>query len=187
VIRLLAVLVIALAVTVPGAFATESTIYPGKGIGKVKLGMTLKQVTKVLGAPQTVNRRAQLSLERGYIEYGWSFTTTWVGFVNRKGVLHAELVGTDLAQQRTPGGIGVGSTPATLTRKLPVTSCTQAVDGTYRRGADAYGRILAYCLFASNRPVTVFTLYCTERHKPSCPGFRVGEVVVRSASLPVKD
>jgi hypothetical protein len=177
--------VVVAGILVTNASATKSTIVPGVGIGKVKLGMTLTQVKKALGQPQTVNKRMQLPAKQGYIEYGWNFSSTWVGFVNTNGVLHASLVGTVLVAEKTGNGVGVGVSPETLRRKLPVASCFQEDDGTYRPGSQYPGRIWTYCLFRSPRPVTVFHVYCTVRGKPVCPGQRVGEVVIRRQSLPV--
>ncbi len=111
------------AVVVPPSSAIETTLMPGVGIGKVKLGMTLVQVKKALGPPQRVNKRAQLA-GRGYVEYGWDFSTLWVGFVNTKGVLHAVLVGTDLRSQGTFKGAGIGTVRETLRRKLHGPSCS---------------------------------------------------------------
>jgi hypothetical protein len=42
-----------------GASGVESTIVPGVGIGKVKIGLTLSQVKKVLGTDLVANQRAQ--------------------------------------------------------------------------------------------------------------------------------
>jgi hypothetical protein len=50
------VLVLA-AVAASTASASELTIYPGVGIGKVKLGMTRAQVLRVLGKDYIVNGR----------------------------------------------------------------------------------------------------------------------------------
>jgi hypothetical protein len=159
--RAFAAIAVAL-VFVTSASATESTIYPGVGIGKIKLGMTLGQVKKILGSPQTVNRRTQVPGKRGYVEYGWDFSTLWVGFVNTKGVLHAVLVGTDLRSQGRLGGVGIGTVREELKRKLPVVSCAPT---NYQTGAGSYYRVseakrLDYCLFgpASGR-VTVFDVY----------------------------
>jgi len=114
------------AVVVPPSSAIETTLMPGVGIGKVKLGMTLVQVKKALGPPQRVNKRAQLA-GRGYVEYGWDFSTLWVGFVNTKGVLHAVLVGTDLRSQGTFKGAGIGTVRETLRRKLPVVAAARGI------------------------------------------------------------
>lgn len=156
------VLVVA-AVVVPPSFAIETTLMPGVGIGKVKLGMTLAQVKKALGPPQTVNKRAQLPGRHGYIEYGWDFSTLWVGFVNTKGVLHAVLVGTDLRSQGTLKGVGIGTVRETLRRKLPVVACGpknwQLGAGAYVRAAEEKGSV-DYCLFGpADGRVTAFHLY----------------------------
>jgi hypothetical protein len=160
--RALAVVVVTLAL-VPSASAVESTLYPGVGIGKVKLGMTLGQVKKALGPPDTVNKRTQLSGRRAYTEYGWNFSTLWVGFVNTNGVLRAVLVGTDLRSEGQLKGVGIGTVRETLTSKLPVAPCAT---NNWQIGAGAYYRVgkdkpsSDYCLFgpASGR-VTVFHTY----------------------------
>jgi hypothetical protein len=63
------VVTVALA-TAGGASATESTIYPGVGIGKVKLGMTQAQVVRVLGKDYLVNKRTSTS-----VELAWNFAS----------------------------------------------------------------------------------------------------------------
>jgi len=50
------------------ASATESTIYPGVGIGKVKLGMSRAQVVHALGKDYLVDERRE-----GFLELGWNF------------------------------------------------------------------------------------------------------------------
>ncbi len=101
------------------AAATEVTIVPNVSIGKVKLGMTLRQVVRVLGGPGIVNARAQIH-GRGYVEYGWNFSTLWVGFVNTKGTLHAALIGTDIVGEKTKDGIGVGTSLAKVRARYHV-------------------------------------------------------------------
>ena len=55
-----------------GASATESTIYPGVGIGKVELGMTRAQVERTLGKDAIVNSQATFAGTR-YVELAWNF------------------------------------------------------------------------------------------------------------------
>ena len=76
-----AAVVVALALAfVPSASAVESTICPNVGIAGVRLGMTLTEVKRTLGASPIVNQRAQLSGRRGYIEYGWDFRRSGSAF-----------------------------------------------------------------------------------------------------------
>ncbi len=117
--RALAIAALAAAFAAP-AGAVEVTIVPNVSIGKVKLGMTLRQVKGILGAPQTVNTRAEIH-GHGYIEYGWNFSSLWVGFVNKRGILHAALIGTGLRAQRTANGVGVGTGLSTLQKRYRVT------------------------------------------------------------------
>jgi len=113
--RLGVVFVAALALAAP-ASGTESTIYPGVGIGKVKLGMTKAQVERALGKPDLVNAR-----EGAYTEYAWAFATWTVGFIHGRAVQ----VATTLASQRTPDRVGPGSTWQQLARAYPRGICTQ--------------------------------------------------------------
>ncbi len=163
--RAVAVAVVAGAVLVPSSSAIETTLVPGLGIGKVKLGMTLTQVKKAMGPPQTVNKRAQLPGHHGYVEYGWNFSTLWVGFVNTKGVLQAVLVGTDLRSQGRVKGVGIGTVREKLRRKLPVVACASRSHlsgdpGAYYRAPGSDKGYVDYCLFGrADERVTVFHTY----------------------------
>jgi hypothetical protein len=180
-------IVVAAAVLAAPASATESTIVPGMQIGKVRLGMTLTQVKKVLGQPQTVNARKQLSGQRGYIEYGWNFSSFWVGFVNTKGVLHAALVGTVLRGEKTASGVGVGSSLEKLRAGYKV-ACTNASDGPYdpHYYRDPGEYLSSYCLIGSPAaPTTVFGVGCAKRETYShkCTDWRIYRVIVREGVL----
>jgi len=83
-----------------GASATESTVYPGVGIGKLRLGMTLAQVAKSLGPYSTVDERSRVA-GSPYLEVGWNFGTWTVGFLRGQVVF----VGTTLRAQRTPSWV----------------------------------------------------------------------------------
>jgi hypothetical protein len=65
------------ALVVSGASATESTIYPGVGIGKIKLGMTLPQVEHVLGRDYLFNTNAIVDNAR-FRELAWNFASWFV-------------------------------------------------------------------------------------------------------------
>jgi hypothetical protein len=97
-----------------GASATESTIYPGVGIGKVKLGMTLAQVKRSLGRDYLVNKR-----ENGYLELGWSFGSWTVAFQKGRVVL----VSTTAHAQRTTAGAGPGTAWLKVVHAYPGGRC----------------------------------------------------------------
>ena len=172
---------------VGGASATEVTIVPNVSIGKVRLGMTLRQVKKALGPPQVVNARAQLSGKRGYVEYGWNFSTFWVGFVNTKGVLHAALIGTDIVGEKTRDGVGVHTPLAKLRARYRV-ACNDYPHGKleYNKWYTDPGEIVyTYCVLGpATAPTTVFGLRCTGRYKPApigCTAWAVERVIVRTS------
>jgi hypothetical protein len=66
-----AVIVVA---AVPGAVTAspdrDDRVRHGSGIGRLKLGVTYSEVRRILGGPQTVERREKLSRGRRYIEFG---------------------------------------------------------------------------------------------------------------------
>jgi hypothetical protein len=102
---------------VPSASATESTIYPGVGIGKLKLGMTVKQVKKVLGRPQLVNER-----KGAYVEYAWAFGSWTVGFQSGKAVQ----ISTTQTSQKTTTGVGLKSQLDRVRHSFPGGVCTSS-------------------------------------------------------------
>jgi hypothetical protein len=113
----------ALALTfIPSASATESTIYPGVGIGKVKLGMTKAQVVHVLGNDYIVDSRNSTS-----VALGWNFDSWTATFVMN----HVVQVGVTVRSQRTTSGIGSGSTWRQLVHAYPHGVCTTAPYGFY--------------------------------------------------------
>jgi len=112
----IASVVLAVALTAVGvASATESTIFPGVGIGKVKLGMTQAQVERVLGKHFLVDERSA-----NYRELGWNFGTWTVSFVGN----HVVQAATTLASQKTSKGVGPGTLWRMLVRAYPHGLCT---------------------------------------------------------------
>ena len=163
------------------AAGSKVTIFPGVGIGKVRLGMTFTQVQKALGPPQTVNARKQLSRNRGYIEYGWNFSTFWVGFVNTKGVLHAALIGTDLRRERTRSGIGVGSPVARVTA-IPRVRCFLGTAWVNHPYFDPEPRQGSHCVLrAAEGRSTIFVLKCVGALDYGCRGYAVVKMIVRTS------
>ncbi len=108
-------------VLVPAASGIESTIYPGVGIGKVRLGMTKAQAERMLGRNPLQNAQ-----EGAYTEFAWDFATWTVGFEHGRAVQ----IATTLASQRTKQGIGVGTTWRALMRAYPGGRCTWNIQGT---------------------------------------------------------
>jgi hypothetical protein len=107
---------------VSAASATELTIVPGVGIGKVKLGMTAAQVKKALGKSYTINSTTNLS-GRHYVEYGWNYSQWTVTFAQQGRRLRVVQVGVVTRKQRTAKGIGPGSSWRALVRAYPNGVC----------------------------------------------------------------
>src|SRR5262249_44363526 len=109
--------ILALAVA-GGASATESTIYPGLGIGKVTLGMNRANVVKALGKGYFVNGRAG-----PYVELEWNFGT-WIVDLVRVGQRYQTVeVSTALRTQRTASGLGPRTLWLKLVHKAPGGAC----------------------------------------------------------------
>jgi len=134
--RALVVVAFALMI-VPSASATESTIVPGVGIGKVKLGMTPVQVEKVLGKNYLVNERATVG-GSAYRELGWNFSTWSVGFLRQGSTWRAVEVETTLSPQRTLSGVGVASPFKQVVSKYPQVFCG-GIYSTFGPGYDRFG------------------------------------------------
>jgi len=109
-------------VLVPTASGTESTIYPGVGIGKVKLGMSAAQVRKALGRDYLVGRRSTVGGVH-YVEYEWDFANWTVTFSQRGRSLRAVQIGTTLRSQRTSKGVGRGTSWPRLVHTYPGGQC----------------------------------------------------------------
>jgi hypothetical protein len=135
VIRLVQVVaVVAVAgVAAVSASATEATIIPGVGVGKVKLGMTQAQVLRLLGKDYAVNERATV---RGaaYRELQWNFASWSVGLLQTGKTWRVVQVGTTVRGQRTPNKIGAGSTLKSVLRAFPHVMC-----GKQYRAPTAFG------------------------------------------------
>jgi hypothetical protein len=73
--KLVAAVLVALTLGVASATAKpdgDVRVRHGAGIGPIKLGMTYAQVRKILGGPQTVDRRETLRNGRRYLEFSWT-------------------------------------------------------------------------------------------------------------------
>ena len=116
----LAVLATGTAGAVPSA---TQVIRPGQAIGKVRLGMSLAEVRRALGPPETVNRRVRLGFGRRYVEYGWDYGWWSVGLQGAAGDLRVVRIGTSSPRERTRVGIGVGSHVRDVVRRYPGAQC----------------------------------------------------------------
>jgi hypothetical protein len=134
------------AIVASGAAAMEETIYPGVGIGKLKLGMTRAQVVRTLGKDYVVNASGA-----GYTELGWNFSSWTVRL--REG--RAVEVGTALQTQRTTKRVGPGSFWLKLVKAYPGGSCTFTGPPP---GFGAYA-VLEYLVAHKGGTQTVFTLH----------------------------
>lgn len=106
-----AVLGLALAGAAAAANApdVQQRIVPGQAIGKVRIGMTLKQVRGVLGAPEAVIKRERRSFARTWVEYSWSFTSWRVGFEVYRGRYRAVSIRASIRGEKTREGVGYGT------------------------------------------------------------------------------
>jgi hypothetical protein len=111
----LAGLVVGLAL-VPAAGGSNELIRPGKGIGRVDLGMTEPQVRRALGTPQAVIRR-RVGFGRLSVEWQFDGGAWRVRLVGRRGSLHVASVATMVRRERTREGFGVGTREQTLRRR----------------------------------------------------------------------
>jgi hypothetical protein len=119
--RALAAIALAL-LFVPSASATEVTIVPGVGIGKLKLGMTQAQVEKVLGKDYLVDERASVG-GAAYHELGWNFASWSVGLLQGRVTWRVVQVATTVRSQRTLNRIGAGSTFKSVVRAFSQAIC----------------------------------------------------------------
>jgi hypothetical protein len=105
-------------VLVPSAGAIESTISPGVGIGKIRLGGTARQVERQLGSTHILNAH-----DGGYTEWAWRFGAWTVGF--RGG--HVVQISTTVRAQKTSKRVGPGTPASKLVKAYPGGRCTHAV------------------------------------------------------------
>jgi hypothetical protein len=139
-----AALVIAAAGSAGAAGERDARIRPSVGIGKVRLGMTLAQVRRVLGPPQLLNRRVKVGFGGEHRECVWNWFEWTVAFRGTAGRFRAVRVVTSLQRHRYRG-VGVGSRVRTVARVFPRATCRVVhAGGTHITVLTAGGRELRF-------------------------------------------
>jgi hypothetical protein len=136
----------------------ETLLRPGVAVGELRLGMTLKQVRKALGAPLLVSYREQFPAQGTYVQYNFGRdTVVEVGVFTKRGATVARVVLVKSSKgARTSAGIGVGSTHKTLQRRLGARCYRQLVgDKIYAPYRDF---VSCYLGKTQKTPVTHFSL-----------------------------
>jgi hypothetical protein len=163
----------ALALAAP-ASADQELVRHKLAIGKVRLGMSVPQVRRLLGAPRSTTRE-----RRGrnvYLESDWDYGWWTVGFARPPGgTFRAVMVGTVQRTQQTPERLGPGSTRHDVSERLPATFCrnVQPVGGSQLNE-------IGECVYGGRghrQTVFVFNLTFTGWH--FSPRTRIVEVQVR--------
>jgi hypothetical protein len=113
--RLLGVLAVAALVGASSSAGADTRIRPGKGIGKIDIGMTEAQVRARLGRPQAVRER-RVGFGNRFLEWQYDDAFFTVGLLGRAGRMRVHSVATLYRSERTPQGFGVGTAEARLAR-----------------------------------------------------------------------
>jgi hypothetical protein len=156
------------------ASADRQLVRHRPAIGKVRLGMSVAEVRRLLGPPRSTTR--ELRGRNDYVEHDWDDGWWTVGFAKPPGGgFRAVMVGTVQRAQRTPEGLGPGATRRDVKARLPATFCrnVQPVDGSRLNevGECVYGGR------SQRQTVFVFNLTFTGWHLT--PQTRIVEVQVR--------
>ena len=164
--RLLAGTVVVLAaasVALVRPSGAETAIRPGVGIGPVRLGMTEQAVRRVLGRPSAEQRARSGRTRILHLNYylRGEYRVTLRG---RAGALRVTLVGTISRKQKTPNGVGVGTSESRLRAAYPSSSCKniRAGGGVIRRECRVGARTRPHSVFVigagPNPPVVIEVL-----------------------------
>ena len=120
-IALLASLVTVAASAAP---TRDTLVRPGRGIGRVTLGMSEGQVRGALGRHRAVARQRELGFGQRYVELQWGYGEWTVGLQGRPGRMRVVMVSTTLRAQRTPSNLGIGSRLRDILRVYPRATCS---------------------------------------------------------------
>ena len=163
--------------TAEGAPERDGQIRPSVGIGKIRLGMTVAEVRRILGPPQLLNRRVSLGFGREHREYVWNWFEWSVAFRGAPGGLRTVRVTTTRRNHRYRG-IGVGTRMRDLVRVFPRATCRGFHPGeTHVLVRTAGGRQLRFRIVGPPPRGTGFA--------PTPGPIRVAEVIVQEALPPL--
>ena len=181
----------AVAVAVSGgaaAPARDALLRPGVGAGKLRLGMTFTQVRSVLGTPVRVERRERYGFRGDYVQYVWGVDEAWqVGVVGERAATARVVLIHTWRPERTRAGVGVGSTHATLQRRLRARCYRQRSGPAIQTKHHDF--VVCYLGRSERQPITSFGLLteCTlprDRYSVSCPSnrrrYRAADVTIVS-------
>lgn len=167
----------ALAIAPAGAEPSrDARVFPGRGIGRVVLGMTPQQVRRVLGRHTLVNERKRIGFGLEYLELDWDYAQWTVGFQGRRGELRVVRVGTTKPRERTRERLGTGSRIRDILRVFPQARCSSWAG----LGSNSSMGLWITALHP-NGARTIFVVY--HERVPQPPPGRVVEVMVQ---LPVR-
>ena len=97
----------------------DALVRPGVGIGKLRLGMTLKESLRALGRPVVFEHARVFPRESlRYIRYRTKDRLWRIAVFGVRGRERLAMIGTQARRQRTREGIGVGTLVETLPRRL---------------------------------------------------------------------
>jgi hypothetical protein len=178
-----AAVVLTSAVLAGGAAAGEATIVPGVGMGKIRIGMTLSQVRRILGSDSVVNARSKVG-HTPYLDLGWESSTWGVGFLKQQGTYRVAQVETTLRSERTREGLGVGSSFKEVARAYAQAICGYyypTMGSTVEKSIYRASRYPAIALVVARyRKQLAFLVKSTSRLDSSAP-YVVYKVIVRSS------
>jgi hypothetical protein len=183
---------LALATAAGATTQRDALVRPGIGIGKVRLGMSLKQVRAAWGRPQATIESQERGARRLELQYDFAaYVVALLGEPRQERVVG---VGTTLAKERTAQGLGVGSLERRLQRAFRSRLHCDRLDVVYapRSSIPILGSNARRCtLGALSGPHTVFTSkirlrYAWDQHPPEdwSKEARVTEVVIYAPEPP---
>lgn len=158
--------------SVTAAASRDALVHPGRGIGKLRLGLTQAEVRRVLGAPSYVARRRRLGFGEQYLELQWGYAEWTVGFQGRPGHMRTVRIGTTLRSQRTRSNLGTGSRVRHILRVYPQATCS----GWSGLGSDSSNELW----IVVRHPTGARTIFAAIGDRKADPGpVRVVEVMVQ--------